>query len=240
MSPIFTIEYQDQDTLLEAHCVLPDNLTRTAPAVMVAHDWSGKNAFAIQKATQLAELGYIGFALDMYGKGKLGKTNEEKMSLMQPFMQNRTMLQTRMQAALTAAKQLPQVDCAKMGVIGFCFGGLCALDLARSGADILGAVSFHGLLHAPETTHPRPIHAKILALHGYDDPMTKPQQVIDFGNEMTRANANWQLDMYGHTLHAFTNPEAHDTTFGTVYNQQADHRSWIAMKAFFREVFGNE
>lgn len=232
------IEYRDGDTLLEGYCVYDDKDAHKKPGVLVVHDWSGRNDFACRKAEKLAELGYVGFALDMYGEGKTGKTKEEKSALMQPLVQDRNMLRQRILAAFDIFKQLDVVDAKKMGAIGFCFGGLCALDLARSGADVAGVVSFHGLLNAPEDVLAGSITAKILALHGFDDPMVTPDQVTAFGDEMTHARVDWQLNVYGNTMHAFTNPEANDPGFGTVYNKDADSRSWIAMREFFREVFG--
>lgn len=232
------IEYHDDNVLLEGHYSYDDSFTEKRPAVLVTHDWSGKNEFACNKADKLAELGYVGFALDMYGKGKTGSTKEEKVALMTPLMQNRANLQKRIIAGFNAVKKLEHVDDSNIGAIGFCFGGLCALDLARSGTDVKGVVSFHGLLNAPENiTKPR-ISAKILALHGFDDPMVTADQVINFGQEMTHAKVDWQIDIYGNAMHAFTNPQANDPGFGTVYEKNADARSWIAMKEFFREVFG--
>lgn len=231
------IEYRDGDTVLEGFCVYDDKSQTKRPGVLVCHDWSGRNPFAQHKAQQLAELGYVGFALDMFGKGVIGKTTEEKSALIQPFFKDRMLVRKRLFAALEALKKIPTVDSSKLGAIGFCFGGLCALDLARSGADVKGVVSFHGLLNAPEGLDKHPIMAKVLALHGYDDPMVKPDQVVTFGNEMTEAKANWQIDMYGNTKHAFTNPEAHDTSLGLIYDKQAADRSWIAMKEFFKEIF---
>lgn len=231
-----TIHYYDQDQILQGYCVFDENNTNQRPAVLVAHDWSGQNNFACQKAEKLAELGYVGFALDMYGDGKQGKTNEEKSALMQPLMRDRTLLQRRMLAAFDAVKKIDPVNPSKIGAIGFCFGGLCVLDLARSGADVTGVVSFHGLLHAPENAS-HLIKAKILALHGYADPMAPPDLLLKFASEMTHAKADWQIHAYGNTLHAFTNPDANDPTFGTVYDAKANHRSWIAMKNFFDEVF---
>jgi len=232
------IEYHAGETLLEGYAAWNSQTQEKRPAVLVAHDWSGKNDFACRKAEKLAELGYVGFALDMFGKGVSGKTKEEKSALIQPLVQDRQLLAQRILAAFETVKQLPGVDDQHIGAIGFCFGGLCVLDLARTGADVKGIVSFHGLLQAPENKTPKQIHAKILALHGFDDPMVTPDIVIRFGEEMTEAKANWELDMYGNTKHAFSNPEANDPGFGTVYNKQADTRSWIAMQAFFKEVFG--
>jgi dienelactone hydrolase len=230
------IEYRDGNITLEGFYVCNRATRDKRPAVLVVHDWSGKNIFAMHKAEMLAELGYVGFAVDMYGKGKIGNTKEEKVALMQPLMQHRDQLQKRIQAAFDTVSKLDTVDANKIGIIGFCFGGLCALDLARSGANIKGVVSFHGLLTPPDTAS-HPIKARILALHGFNDPMVTTDQVTAFGNEMTEAKADWQLDIYGNTMHAFTNPEANDPGFGTVYNKSADIKSWQAMKAFFHEVF---
>lgn len=230
------IEYRDGDILLEGYLAAGTPSSTNKPAVIVVHDWSGKNDFACSKADKIAELGYIGFALDMYGKGKTGNTKEEKSALMQPLMQDRSQLQKRIIAAYNTVKKIPGVDQHKIAAIGFCFGGLCVLDLARSGADVTGVVSFHGLLGAPENLSPSKIKSKVLALHGYDDPMVTPDQVITFGDEMTAAKADWQLYMYGNTMHAFTNPQANDPGFGTVYNQTADSRSWQAMVDFFKEI----
>ncbi len=233
------IIYHDGNVTLEGYCAYVENATKKKPVVLVSPDWTGRNAFACQKAEKLADLGYIGFALDMYGNAKLGNSREEKMALIEPFFQDRKKLLHRILAAFETAKKLPNADETRIGAIGFCFGGLCALDLARSGAPMKGVVSFHGLLNAPEGVN-KPtstIKAKILALHGYDDPMVPPDHVITFANEMTRAKANWEINLYGNTMHAFTNPEANDPNFGTVYDKQIDSRSWIAMKAFFKEIF---
>lgn len=207
------------------------------PAVIVAHDWSGRGEFACQKATMLAEMGYVGFALDMFGQARLGTTTEEKSALIQPLMVNQAELRERVQAALDAVRSLPEVDSQRIAIIGFCFGGLCALELARSGAEIKGAVSFHGLLHKPGTMKSGAIKAKILALHGYDDPMAKPEVAHAFCQEMTEAKVDWQMHMYGLVQHAFTNPHAHDPQLGLIYNAEAAKRSWLAMTNFLHELF---
>lgn len=230
------IEYRDGDVLLEGFYVYQDS-AKDKPTILVFHDWSGKNNFAMDKAKALAKLGYIGFAVDMFGKNKLGKTKEEKSALIQPLVQNRNALIQRTQAALAAASSLDIVDTKQIAAIGFCFGGLCALDLARSGADIKAVISFHGLLNAPDPEPKQQIRAKILVLHGYDDPMVKPDQVNAFAQEMTKKKVDWEINMYGHTMHGFTNPEANDPNFGTVYSECVTKRAWIAMQNCFTETF---
>lgn len=232
-----TVSYMDGDIVLEAFFAFDDAITERRPAVLISHTWNGRGDFVAEKARKLAELGYFGFALDMYGKGIVGTSPEESMALMQPFMDDRVMLQQRIQAALRALKLLPWVDDRKIAAIGFCFGGLCVLDLARTGVDIKGVVSFHGLLNAPDNTQGNSIKAKILALHGYDDPMTLPAQTIEFQNEMTNAGADWQLHNYGHTVHAFTNPDANFPDAGMIYNANANRRSWLTMQNFLTEIF---
>lgn len=231
------MKFKHGETTLEVFYAFNLKQTGKRPLVLVAHDWSGRNDFAQDKAIKLAELGYVGFALDMFGEGKIGKTKEEKSALIQPYMEDRTHLQKRMLAGLEEAKKLEEVNPHKVGAIGFCFGGLCALDLARSGADVKGVVSFHGLLGAPQTKEKHHIKAKILALHGHDDPMVPPDQVLAFEKEMTEAKVDWQFHTFSNTMHGFTNPQANDPGFGTVFNPSADKRSWLLMKNFFEEIF---
>ncbi len=231
------IEYIQGNVVLEGYCALDDSKKGKKPVVLVAHDWSGRNDFACQKAEQLAELGYVGFALDMFGNGMIAKTKEERMALIKPFMEDRELLRKRIFAAYDTVRKLEVVNTARIGAMGFCFGGLCVLDLARSGVEMRGVVSFHGLLSAPKDIANKKIHAKLLALHGHDDPMVPPDQVAAFEKEMTAAGADWQVHIYGHAKHAFTNPAAHDESLGTVYNSLADKRSWVAMREFFAEVF---
>lgn len=230
------IEYQHQQKKYFGYFSNPNESSKK-PAVLICPDWSGRNEFACKKADALTELGYIGFAIDVYGEAKVGKTNEEKMGLMKPLAENRPLLLERLLAAFNVIHQHPQVNANKIAVIGYCFGGLCALDLARSCAELRGAVSFHGLLDRDMQQALRPINSKILVLHGYDDPMVKPNAVEAFAQEMTEAKADWQIHMYGHTMHAFTNPLANDAAFGTVYNRSAEQRSWLSMKSFLSEIF---
>jgi dienelactone hydrolase len=234
-----TVDYVDSGAVCEGFVAEPAGGAGPRPVIVVSHAWAGQDDFAREKAKALAALGYVGFALDNYGKGRRGSNNEENAALMGPLVNDRAMLRRRLLAGVEAARGLPGVDRDRVGAIGFCFGGLCALDLARANAPGLkGVVAFHGLLGAPNVGAQARISAKILALHGWDDPLATPETVLAFAKEMTDARADWQLHAYGHCVHAFTNPNARDTAHGLHYNETADRRSWIAMKNFFAEIFG--
>lgn len=229
------LEYRDGDTVLEAYVAMP-SVGGKLPAVLVSHAWAGRSAFECAKADALAELGYIGIAIDNYGKGVFGKSMEENSALMTPFVQDRARLRQRLQAGIAAAANLPQVDATRMAAIGFCFGGLCVLDMARSGADLQGVVSFHGLFTPPAGLPNATIRAKILALHGHDDPMVPPDAVLALEKELSAARADWQIHAYGGTMHAFTNPDANAPQNGMAYNPVAAARAWNSMKNFLAEV----
>lgn len=232
-----TVNYVDGEVLLEALCAYDDSITEYRPGVLIHHTWCGRDDFVAEKAKKIAELGYVGIAVDMYGKGVLGQNPEENANLMQPFIADRLLLRKRLMAAFRASKLMPWVDSHTLAAIGFCFGGLCALDLARSGVGIKGVVSFHGLLQAPDLVKDQKIKAKILVLHGHEDPLAPIDHVIAFAEEMTTNGADWQIHMYGHTSHAFSNPVANDRVGGMFYQADADRRSWQAMKNFLAEVF---
>src|SRR5690554_5774296 len=231
-----TIEYRDGDVLLEGELACDDAASGPRPGVLVAHTWRGRGEFEAGKARALAELGYAGFALDLYGKGVRGGSVEESRALMRPFMEDRGLLARRMQLALECLRAQDEVDPARTAAIGFCFGGLCVLDLARSGADVGGVVGFHGVLKPPGTTSGNRIRAKVLVLHGWDDPLAPPDELVALGRELTAAGADWQIHAFGHTMHGFTNPQANDPAFGTVYQPDADRRSWQLLESFLREV----
>ena len=185
----------------------------------------------------LAALGYVGFALDLYGKGILAENTEQASVLMTTFLEDRVLLQSRLQAAVELVAEQPEVDAGKLAAIGYCFGGLCVLDLARINAPLAGVASFHGLLLAPGNTAGANIKPCVLVEHGWDDPMVPPEQVVAFTEEMTAASADWQLHGHGGTVHAFTNPAANDPDFGTVYNAAAQRRSWQSLENFLTELF---
>lgn len=229
------IEYRDGDTRLQGFFCHDDSYPRPQPAVLISHTWAGRDEFVERKARRLAWHGYATFALDMYGDGKCGKSVEENQALMTPFMQDRKLLARRINAALTAVKGQSVVDPRRVAAMGFCFGGLCVLDLARSGADVRGVASFHGLLK-PNGLPPNKISARVLIMHGYDDPMAPPEDVLAIAKELTAAGADWQLHAYGHTVHAFTNPQATNPAGGMAYNDRADRRSWHTLIHFLEEV----
>ena len=231
------IEYEHDGALLEGFLAYDDAQAGSRPAVMIAHAWAGRGEFECDKARTLAKLGYAGFAADVYGKGVLGKDREENANRMQVFLDDRAKLQSRLSAALAAMKAQPEADASQVAAMGFCFGGLCVLDLARSGADLKGVVSFHGLLGPPDGMTGADIKAKVLVLHGHDDPMAQVDAVVALEKELTAAGADWQIHVYGNTLHAFTNPAANDPDFGTVYDATADRRSWQALRNFLDELF---
>ncbi len=231
------IEYRDGDILLEAYMAYDDSSSDQRPGVLISHAWGGRGEHEESKAERLAELGYVGFALDLYGKGVLGSDPKQNQALMQPLLDDREMLQRRMQLALGIIRKQKEVDGERVAAMGFCFGGLCVLDLARTGADILGAASFHGLFSAPGNTGDNKISAKVLVMHGWDDPMATPEQVLSLAEELTSMDADWQIHAYGNTMHAFTNPAADNADMGTVYNEDADRRSWQSLQLFLAEIF---
>ena len=228
------VRYECNEKKMVGYAAFPDS--KSSPLVLIAPTWAGKDNFVHERACDLANLGYTAFAIDMYGDGKVGSGPSENESLMTPLLENRDMLKQRVLAALEIGKNLNGVDSSKVAAIGYCFGGLVALDLARSGADINGVVSFHGLL-MPSPIAQNGIKSKVLVLHGERDPMVPLSMVNDFQQEMTKENVDWQLHSYGGTYHAFTNPDANDIEMGALFNDEANKRSWNSMLNFFNEIF---
>jgi dienelactone hydrolase len=230
------IEYTHNGAVLEGFMAWDDATSATRPGVLVSHAWGGRGELECDKARQLAGLGYCGFALDLYGKGVLGSGPEENTKLMTPFLEDRGMLQERIATALATLRAQEEVDAERVAAIGYCFGGLCVLDLARTGADIRGVVSLHGLFNAPGNTQGQKINAKVLALHGHEDPMVPVEAVQALEQELTEAGADWQIHVYGGTQHAFSNPAANSPEMGTVYNAEADRRSWRSTLDFLGDI----
>ncbi len=207
------------------------------PTVMICHAWAGRDAFAEAKARALAELGYIGAAIDVYGVGKRGHDTASNQALMMPLVNDPPLLRRRLGAAFDAVSAVSGVDKTRMGTMGFCFGGMCSILTARMGLPLRGVVSFHGILKIGEKLDHK-AKARILVLHGQDDPMAPPADVGAFAEEMKRIDASWSLDAYAGVQHAFTVPEANDAKLGLFYDVEADRRSWVAMTRFFADVFG--
>jgi len=229
------VEYGDGKTTFEGMLVWDDSHSGPRPGVLVAHTIRGRTPFEEGKAKGLAELGYVAFVSDVYGSSEIGGDDVTSRGNMEALLADRPGLQARLSLSLATMSAQAEVDETQLAAIGFCFGGLCVLDLARIGAPLVGVVSFHGLFTAPGNTDGNVVSASILALHGWDDPMATPDAVVALGEELSALGADWQIHGYGNTLHAFTNPAANDTERGTVYDSQADKRSWIAMKNFLAE-----
>lgn len=232
------VEYQQGDTVLEGYLAYDDTLEGQRPGVLVVHAWKGLGEYEKQRARQLAELGYVAFAADIYGKGVRPQTNEEAGTQAGIYRADRQLLRDRANAGLQVLQQHELTLPEKVAAIGYCFGGGTVLELARSGAPVAGVVSFHGNLDTPNPEDAKNIQGKVLVLHGADDPLVDNEQVQAFVREMQEAEANWQLVMYGEAVHSFTDPNAgDDPSKGTAYNAEADKRSWEAMKNFFGEIF---
>jgi dienelactone hydrolase len=237
------IDYQHSGVDFKGYLAKPKNISNKLPAVLIAHAWHGQDDFARKKAEELSSLGYLGFALDLYGNGTIANDNEEALQLMLPLFLNRKLLRERINAGLEALKKQEIVNHALIGAIGFCFGGLSVIELLRSGADIKGAVSFHGVLGTTidkykATLAPNEkIKGNLLILHGYKDPLVSQSDIQSLQDEMTKANVDWQMNIYGQAYHAFTNPQADDKAKGLIYNRIAAERAWLAMTNFFNENF---
>ncbi len=233
------VDYTDGDTTFEAY-VAWDPARGRRPGVLVAHDWSGQHDGIRAGAELLARLGYTGFALDTYGKGVRGDVAGDNSALMNPLLADRALLRRRLLAGLDAARQHAGVDPARIAAIGYCFGGLCVLDLARAAApDLRGVVSVHGVYQPPGLGAQPPITAKVLVLHGWEDPLAPPAAVLALARELTEAGADWQLHAYGHAMHAFTFEGANIPERGLAYHPAAARRSWAATRSFLEEVLGS-
>ena len=232
-----TLEYSDGTTTFEGYLAYPEGGSKR-PGVVVFHDWMGLGPNPKKRADELAKLGYVALAADLYGKGIRPKNPEEAMKLVGQYKGDRTALRGHARAAFDKLLATGKVDAAKTASIGYCFGGTAALELARSGAPVAGTVSFHGGLDTPNAADAKNVKGRILVLHGADDPHVKPAEVAAFEDEMRQAHLDWQFVAYGNAVHAFTIEEAgNDNSKGAAYNKDADRRSWIAMRDFFGELW---
>lgn len=231
------VEYKHGDTLLEGYLAYDDSIKGKRPGVLVVHEWWGLNQYVRRRAEQLANLGYIAFALDMYGKGVIAKDAKEAGQLAGIYRNDRILMRSRANAGLDVLKKHKLTDIDKIAAIGYCFGGTTVLEMVRGGGSLSGVVSFHGGLDSP-SYEAKNIKAKVLVLHGGDDPNVKPEHMASFQEEMRKSGVDWQVYIYGGAVHSFTNPDSgNDPSKGVAYNEKADKRSWEAMKLFFAEIF---
>lgn len=233
-----TVEYKQGDTTLEGVLVWDDAISGRRPGVLIVHQWLGLTDYEKRRATMLAQLGYVAFCADIYGKGVRPKNTQEAGVEATKYKTDRALLRERVNAGLTVLKQNDLVDPRRVAAIGYCFGGTTVLELARSGAEVVGVVSFHGGLDSPAPADGKNIKCKILACHGADDPFVSAKDLAAFEDELRAAKVDWQLIQYGGAVHSFTQPMAgNDNSKGAAYNEKADQRSWQAMKDFFAEIF---
>jgi dienelactone hydrolase len=235
-----TIEYNDGDTVLEGYVAwdAAKNGVPGVPGVLIVHQWTGLTDYERSRAKQIAELGYVGFALDIYGKGVRPEAMQDAAKESGKYKGDRELYRRRLTLGLDQLKKLTNVDTTRLAAIGYCFGGTGVLELARTGADVDGVVSFHGGLDSTNPEDGKNIQAKILICHGADDPFVPEADIEAMQKEFSDADVDWQMISYSEAVHSFTQTMAGtDKTRGAAYDEKADKRSWKAMKLFFEEVF---
>jgi dienelactone hydrolase len=232
------VEYRQGETVLEGWLANDPASSTKRPGILVVHQWKGLGAYEKKRAEMLAQLGYNVLCVDIYGKGVRADNPTDAASLAGKYKADRALLRARVNAGLEVLKKHPLTDPDRMAAIGYCFGGTTVLELARSGAQLSGVVSFHGALDTPNAGDARQIRCKVLALHGADDPFVPVKDVTAFEAEMRASGSDWQLVSYGGAVHSFTDWNAgSDNSKGAAYNEKADRRSWQAMRQFFDELF---
>lgn len=232
-----SVEYKHGDVVLQGYLAHDDSKTGKRPGVLVVHEWWGLNDYVRSRVNKLAQLGYIAFALDMYGKN-VWTTDPNKAKELMGHLQGSPLLRERANAGLDILRNNQLVDPQRIAAIGYCFGGTTVLELAYAGAKVAGVASFHGGLTAPKPEDEGRIKAKILVLHGADDGFISADAITTFQEGMRKAGADWQMVYFGRTVHSFTNPGADKVGIqGIAYNPKADARSWDYMQVFLREIF---
>ncbi|KRE34703.1 carboxymethylenebutenolidase [Mycobacterium sp. Soil538] len=231
-----SLRHDIDDTWFDAVLVHDDTRT-SAQTVLVVHGMEGRSDAQLEFAGKLTEWGYQAVAVDLFGeevtRGGMDATGAE----MARFADDRTALAQRLAAVFAAVTAAPQVAGTQLAAIGFCFGGLCVLDLARAGLPLAGVASFHGLLTAHPTLGQRDVHARVLVLHGWDDPFAPPEDVVALGRELSGRGIDWQLHAYGDTVHAFMAPWADDPARGILYSESASRRAWTTLGIFLHECW---
>lgn len=235
------ITYNDDDTKLTGYFYWEDSFNGKRPGVMVVHEWWGLNDYAKLRAEMLAKLGYVAFAADMYGNNKVTRHANDAKGWMKQITENTDSWQKRALSGLKQLKAHPKVNSAKTAAIGYCFGGATIMQMAYAGADLLGVASFHGSLPVASEDQFSKIKARILIAHGDSDGFVPAEQIQSFKSALTKANADWEMDLYGGAMHSFTNPYSDGYGMkGLQYNENADRRSWSRLLSFFEEIFEDE
>jgi dienelactone hydrolase len=233
------IEYRDGDCVMEGYLVRPVGASGNVPCILLCHDWSGLNRSTRDAAHRFSALGYATFALDAYGKGLRGDERGDNSVLMNPMMEDRALLCDRLLAGVMTARRFDGIDADRMAAVGYCFGGLCALDIVRAGAaGVKAAVTFHGGLKPPGLGKQPPISARVLLLHGWSDPIVPPETVVAVAQELTDAGADWEMHAYGNVMHAFTFQDANLPEFGVLYDRAAATKAWAAARSFLEKTIG--
>ena len=232
------VDYSHDGVALEGYLAYDDAIPGSRPGVLVVHQWMGLSDNERMRADMLAKLGYVAFAVDVYGKGVRPANRDEAAQQAGKYYGDRALFRARIASGLDVLKKQQGVDPKRLAAIGYCFGGGGALELARSGADLDGVVSFHGSLDTPNPEDAKSIRAKLLVCHGAVDPYVKPEAVHGFLEEMEAAHVDYQMVYYAGAVHAFTQKEAgNDPSAGAAYDANADRRSWRLMRDFFGEAF---
>jgi len=235
------VEYSAQGVVMKGYLAYDENIKVKRPGVLVIHEWWGLNDYARKRARMLAELGYTGLAVDMYGEGKEAMHPDDAGKFSSELMKNFDVAKIRFIAAMDFLKQQPTVDSTRIAAIGYCFGGGVVLNMARQGIDLKGVASFHGSLYAVEPARVGSVKAKILVLHGGEDKFIPTEQIGAFKQEMKSAGADFRFIPYPGAVHSFTNPEADEYgkkfNMPIAYNADADRNSWNELKKFLSMIF---
>lgn len=233
------VDYKTADGKeMQGYVAFSDSAAPAKGTIIIVPDWMGVSPFYQDKANQLAGEGYTVFVADVYGKNIRPADQKEAGQLATAYKSDRPLLRSHIQAAYDYVRGLQQAEGKKIVVMGYCFGGTTALELARNGAELAGVVSFHGGLSNPTPENAKNIKAPVLVLHGADDPMVPPSEVKAFEEEMKAAKVDMQFISYPGAVHAFTNPAAgNDNSKGAAYNAEADKASWVVFEKFLGKVF---
>ncbi len=232
------IAYRDGDAELEGFLAVDEGRSDKRPGILVMHTRRGLGDFIKERTELLAQMGYVAFAADFFGKGVRPVADKDAEVQSVKYRQDRALARSRAQAALDWLKQHPSVDTGRIGVIGYCLGGLVALELARSGAPLLGTAVFHGSLDTPAPQDARNIKGRVLVMHGADDPVANQAEVQGFIKEMRDAKVDFELELYGSVVHGFTEVKnGNDPSRGSAYNARAERLSWASMQGFFHDTF---